>query len=289
MKTLIFLVIIVSCISRSFQMTCDRTYAITICYQIHISKANPLLIDDYNSMLSISLDEQSDTIYTNAFIRLAELKRLILSNNKIKTLELGSFNGLSKLDLLSLYNNSLTTVDSSTFQNLHNLEILSLGSNQITSISNDGFLGLDKLEELKLSFNQLAEFPVQINTIKTLRKLDLNGNKIKSLKANSFSNLKKLEKLNLNDNLINSLEAKSFAGLSNLRELSLKSNYLKQFNTQDVLEDLGSLQRLNLAINDLKCADLKNIDNELQRKRITFEEGINKQNPSTFKGIKCNN
>uniref|UniRef100_A0A6P7GI51 Slit homolog 2 protein-like n=1 Tax=Diabrotica virgifera virgifera TaxID=50390 RepID=A0A6P7GI51_DIAVI len=288
MKILIFLVIIASSISRSFQ-TCARTTAVTTCSQVRLSKTIPLLIDDYKNILSISLDEHTDTIYSNVFKRLAELKRLYLSNNKIKSLESGSFDGLSKLEELSLYNNLLTTVVSGTFRDLHNLKILNLGSNKITSIPNNAFLGLDNLEEINLSFNQLAEIPVQINTIKSLRSLHMNSNKLKSLKANSFRNLNKLETLNLHDNIIDSLEAKSFAGLRNLKQLSLKSNYLKQFNTQDVLEDLGSLQILSLAINDLKCADLRNIDRELKRKRVDFEAGINKQNPNTYRGIKCTN
>ncbi|CAG9826903.1 unnamed protein product [Diabrotica balteata] len=287
LKTLLLLVIIVSFINRSFQI-CATTTAITTCRQIHLYKTNPLTINKYKDILEISLDDQSDTIYSNAFNSLAELKRLFLSNNKIKNLESGSFDRLSKLEELSLYNNLLTTIVSGAFRDLHNLKILNLGANKITSIPNKAFVGLDNLEVINLSFNQLAEVPVHINTIKTLRVLHLNDNKLRNLKASSFNNLNKLEKLHLYDNSIDSLEAKSFAGLRNLKELNLKANYLKQFNTQDALADLGSLQILNLAINNFRCPDLKNIDKELQRKRIAFVEGTNKQNTNNYKGIKCN-
>ena len=59
---------------------------------------------------------------------------------------------------------------------------------------------------------------------KTLRRLNLNSNRISSLNRKSFSGLASVEEIALENNEISEIEVKTFSALSRLRVVLLKGN-----------------------------------------------------------------
>ena len=80
--------------------------------------------------------------------------KLLLNNNYISNIEVGSFN-LPHLKYLQLGDNLLTVVDNGQFQNLHNLRKLRLYGNNIARIEKGVFENLENLCELDLSKNPI--------------------------------------------------------------------------------------------------------------------------------------
>jgi Leucine-rich repeat (LRR) protein len=103
-----------------------------------------------NSVESFSCNNCKLNEVPQAFFNSSNLKRVVLSNNKIK-----QFN-ISKMQ---------------------KLEYLDLSKNKIKTI-NGNFYDLPNLQYLNLSDNALKEIPLSINELKNLKILNLKGNKI---------------------------------------------------------------------------------------------------------------
>ena len=91
---------------------------------------------------------------------------------------------------------------------------------------------------------------VGADELASIRRLDLSGSGIRSLKSGDFDGLTGLEKLDLSENSLTDLPEGLFAGLSELQELSLYRNQLKHV-PEGLLAGLSNLRRVTFEVNRL--------------------------------------
>ncbi len=104
---------------------------------------------------------------------LINLHRLILSNNNISNINF--LQKIHSLQSLAIDNNKIVNI--SALKNLTNIKRISLNSNKITDFSS--ISGLKKLVEISLRDNEITEIPRDLQNSKNLKKILLDGNKIK--------------------------------------------------------------------------------------------------------------
>ena len=146
--------------------------------------------------------------------QLIEETTIKLNEKDIKNIQPDTFKGLKNLQKLNLNYNQIETIESGAFNGLTKLEELYLEYNQITTIKPDIFNGLNILKKLVLKNNQITT----INPVETI------NNNTRGL----FSELKILMFLDLSGNKINTIKENTFDGINNLTNLQLilgKSNY----------------------------------------------------------------
>ena len=104
---------------------------------------------------------------------------------------------------------------------------LDLSYNNLTHIEPETFAGNERLQTLTLSHNKMAAItPYVFPLLKHLKSIDLSHNFIESITRNTFENLgNSVESLNLDNNRLNSLREEVFLPLTNLKSLQV-SKYL---------------------------------------------------------------
>ncbi|XP_069824381.1 malignant fibrous histiocytoma-amplified sequence 1-like [Dendropsophus ebraccatus] len=124
---------------------------------------------------------------------------------------------------------------------------LNLDRNKLKSVS-----GINHLRDLKiliLSKNELTDFPMEIQSLICLEKLELNQNKIQTIPTGIFPNLKDLKHLKLNNNRLSKLPM-DLGSCSKLQYLNLAHNLFTDF-PQCILE-IKSLKEVYLENNKLQ-------------------------------------
>uniref|UniRef100_A0A182PPH6 LRRCT domain-containing protein n=1 Tax=Anopheles epiroticus TaxID=199890 RepID=A0A182PPH6_9DIPT len=152
------------------------------------------------------------------------LQRLVIKNNKIKTID-SSMQFYAELTFLDLSYNHLFNMPPRTFNYQRKLTELHLNHNKVGSITNKTFVGLVALTVLNLRGNFLDELPEGV-----------------------FSGVPKLEELNLGQNRIAKIDPKAFAGLTNLRVLYLDDNTISTVPSA-ALQPLRALGELYIGLN----------------------------------------
>ncbi|XP_076059320.1 slit guidance ligand isoform X2 [Oratosquilla oratoria] len=89
------------------------------------------------------------------FAKLKRLRRLVLSNNQMRSIQPAAFRLAKSLHQLDLADNDLPEITSHHLEGLETLKTLSLADNKITCISPGAFTGLKSLVELNLNGNPL--------------------------------------------------------------------------------------------------------------------------------------
>uniref|UniRef100_W5LSA6 Leucine rich repeat and Ig domain containing 4b n=1 Tax=Astyanax mexicanus TaxID=7994 RepID=W5LSA6_ASTMX len=82
------------------------------------------------------------------------------------------------------------------------------------------------------------------------KRLDLSGNRLKTLGRRQFYGMSKLEDLDLGENIISMIEVEAFQGLKNLKFLRIKNNRLKIIPV-GVFSGLSNLRSLDLSKNEI--------------------------------------
>lgn len=151
-------------------------------------------------------------------------------------------------------------------QHLESLVFIDLYDNQIEKISS--LDGLQSLTVLLLGKNRIRDIGGLAGVRRTLRVLDLHGNRIAGL-GQRISQLQELKSLNLAGNCLRQVHADDFRGLINLRELNLKRNRIRRLAG---FEDLRSLERLWLCHNDVqRVEDMAAVASAIQLREVTVE------------------
>lgn len=187
------------------------------------------------------------------------IRRLIIQNNKIKTID-SSVQFYSELTYLDLSFNHLLVIPVRTFQYQRKLKELHLNHNKIGSITNETFTGLGQLTSLNLGDNFLDELSASVFvTLPKLEELNLSKNRISRIDPNAFNGLTNLRVLYLNDNTLSTVPSDALAKLTVLAELYFSINVFTAIEN-------GAFERLRgLSALDLKGAALVNISNETFR------------------------
>ncbi|XP_066440147.1 malignant fibrous histiocytoma-amplified sequence 1 homolog [Eleutherodactylus coqui] len=127
------------------------------------------------------------------------------------------------------------------------IQTLNLDRNKLKSVS-----GINHLQELKtliLSKNELTDFPMEIQSLSHLEKLELNQNKIQTIPIGIFSNLKDLKHLKLNNNRLSKLPM-DLGSCSKLQYLNISHNLFHCF--PECILEIKSLKEVYLENNKLQ-------------------------------------
>lgn len=108
--------------------------------------------------LDLSNNDISFITFSNFAFYTSRLKRLILSNNNISTLQSGCFDNLINLEFIDLGQNYITNLPDFIFSKSIKLRKIDLSDNSIRRITKDSFFGLKGcLEKINLLDNPLVD------------------------------------------------------------------------------------------------------------------------------------
>uniref|UniRef100_A0A3Q3J1P2 Slit homolog 3 (Drosophila) n=1 Tax=Monopterus albus TaxID=43700 RepID=A0A3Q3J1P2_MONAL len=111
------------------------------------------------------------------FKKLPNLRKINLSNNKLRDIREGAFDGAGGVLELLLTGNKLTGLQGRMFRGLTSLKTLMLRSNQISCIDNSTFTGLSSVRLLSLYDNRISSIaPGAFSTLHSLSTINLLSN-----------------------------------------------------------------------------------------------------------------
>lgn len=101
----------------------------------------------------------------------------------------------------------------------------------------------------------LKVFPKVLIKWNSLEVLDLSGNRIPQVGADSFVHMTELRALDLSDNRLMRLEAGTFDSLTKIEEIHLQDNLITEIDVNTFLADLTQLKIIDLSNNLLSIVD----------------------------------
>ena len=198
------------------------------------------------------------TLWTNgiaeispgSFSKLNKLESLWIMYNDIPVIHKDSLRGMTGLEVLRLIDNRIQTIKAGSFKDLTNLTDLQMDYNKINKLDLGVFADLKNIKIMMLDHNELWELTrdTSINFPDSLEILDLQYNKLRTLKAGTFLN-SPTTSLKLNHNYINNIENGSFV-LPHLQYIELQHNLLSVIDS-GMLQGLKTLQYLDLSTNKI--------------------------------------
>jgi Leucine-rich repeat (LRR) protein len=200
----------------------------------------------------------------------SDFDQLILNNFKINSLKgLNTFENSAEVDKLDVSHNQLKTVPATIFNTMKSLNILYLNDNQIQELTSHVFDALNELKYLHLENNQLKKLPQEIfSNLHELEILHLNNNQLAQIPQSLFDNLFELQNLSLQNNQFTEFPDRIFNNLTKLERLDLSNNKLKKLPTGIV--NLTNLKKLYLEGNQFDDATKDAIKKALPNTAISF-------------------
>ena len=232
------------------------------------------------------MENRIESIASDAFKDLSELKQLSLSYNRIKVIDPKWFQSLTNLEFLSLYENEIKLIASDAFKDLRELEQLNLSTNKIKVVDPQWFQSLTKLKVLGLGNNTIKVVDSKnFNNLLKLTTLQLYDNKIASIASDAFKDLNELKTLCLRGNNINVVDPTWFLSLTKLEELNLGNNDIESI-ASDAFKDLSELEILDLYDNKIKVVDSKWFQYLSKLKYLTlYKNEIENLDENTFENL----
>ncbi|ELU11145.1 hypothetical protein CAPTEDRAFT_103906, partial [Capitella teleta] len=187
---------------------CSENNLSVTCKNIKLKRIQPDLPPFINS-LDLTNNQISE-ICNNTFIWHQNLMKLILTDNRITTIEVGAFNGLVNLAELSLKLNRLNidVLEASVFVQEH----------------------LPSIYLSNVYFRHKAVPKLIFRNITTLTKLHLSNSRLQAIPEGAFYGLENLFELFLDGLMLDALDENVFSGLNSLITLNLKNNQLRVIN-----------------------------------------------------------
>ncbi|KAG5830333.1 hypothetical protein ANANG_G00309350 [Anguilla anguilla] len=184
-----------------------------------------------SNMEVLQLDHNNLTEVSKVWLYgLLTLQRLGLGHNAVARIQPEAWEFCQRLGELDLTANQLVRLEESSFLGLSLLSELRIGDNRVSFIADGAFRGLTHLHTLDLKNNEISWTVEDMNgpfsALDKLRKLFLQGNRIRSVTKKSFSGLETLEHLDLRNNAIMSIQGNAFSQIKQLQELRLNTSSL---------------------------------------------------------------
>ncbi|TRY65093.1 hypothetical protein DNTS_026850 [Danionella cerebrum] len=153
---------------------CEGT--VVDCSNLKLTKVPPHL-PEHTTDLRLNDNELSVLEATGAFKKLPNLRKINLSNNKIREIREGAFDGAAGVLEILLTGNKLQSVNGRMFKGLTGLKTLMLRSNQISCVDNATFTGLSSVRLLSLYDNRISSIaPGAFHTLHSLSTINLLSN-----------------------------------------------------------------------------------------------------------------
>uniref|UniRef100_A0AAY4ELC3 Slit homolog 3 (Drosophila) n=1 Tax=Denticeps clupeoides TaxID=299321 RepID=A0AAY4ELC3_9TELE len=153
---------------------CEGT--VVDCSNLKLTRIPPH-IPEHTTDLRLNDNEISILETTGTFKKLTNLKKINLSNNKLRDIREGAFEGAGGVMELLLTGNKLQALHGRMFKGLTGLKTLMLRSNQITCVDNSTFIGLSSVRLLSLFDNRISTIaPGAFSTLHSLSTINLLSN-----------------------------------------------------------------------------------------------------------------
>ncbi|XP_053487014.1 slit homolog 3 protein [Ictalurus furcatus] len=153
---------------------CEGT--VVDCSNLKLTSIPPHL-PEHTTDLRLNDNEISSLDAMGAFKKLPHLRKINLSNNKLREIREGVFDGAGGILELLLTGNKLQSVQGRMFRGLSGLKTLMLRSNQITCVDNTTFTGLSSVRLLSLYDNRISTIvPGAFSTLHSLSTINLLSN-----------------------------------------------------------------------------------------------------------------
>ncbi|KAL3973354.1 abnormal spindle-like microcephaly-associated protein [Sarotherodon galilaeus] len=153
---------------------CEGT--VVDCSNLKLTRIPPH-IPEHTTDLRLNDNEIAVLEATGIFKKLPNLRKINLSNNKLKDIREGAFDGAGGVLELLLTGNKLTALQGRMFRGLSGLKTLMLRSNQISCIDNSTFTGLSSVRLLSLYDNRISSIaPGSFSTLHSLSTINLLSN-----------------------------------------------------------------------------------------------------------------
>ncbi|XP_061832767.1 slit homolog 3 protein isoform X2 [Nerophis lumbriciformis] len=137
----------------------------------------PAHIPEHITDLRLNDNEIGVLEAAGTFKKLPNLRKINLSNNKLRDIREGAFDGASGVQELLLTGNKLTGLQGRMFRGLTGLKTLMLRSNQVSCIDNATFTGLSSVRLLSLYDNRISSIaPGAFATLHSLSTINLLSN-----------------------------------------------------------------------------------------------------------------
>ena len=168
-------------------------------------------------------------IEVGAFNGLTKLRVLSIQRTEVSEIFKGTFENMKSLEYVSLWNNKLQHVDFDVFRELVNATYIGLTGNKLQYVHPDTFVWLPNLKTLYFGFNPDLQIPTDRNFIKShsLSHLDISHCNVSAVSVETFANVSALKRLDLNGNELRTVDINILRALPNLSTLLLIDNPLQ--------------------------------------------------------------
>jgi Leucine-rich repeat (LRR) protein len=231
----------------------------------------PFEIFENLETIEIETHTLSSMALTNSMANLTVLK---IYGNKLKTFTTSELTEEMKMETLIVSNNKISTLDKGLFDKMPNLNTLNFNHNNIKSFDSEILKPSTMLQTLDLSFNQIKKLDITFwqSISSSVEVIRLNENEIGEFPSGAFKKLTKLEKLNLSKNKLKSFVTADLKLMAPTVEIFLVDNEISKIG----FNGLKNLKSLTLDMNMIT-----KLEEKLFAKDITFDLlsfGDNKMN-----------
>jgi Leucine rich repeat len=195
--------------------------------------------ENFPKLETLSIQTSLVVIEEARFTRAINLKTLVLSNNKIRSIHEKAFNGLHKLKDLSIDQNELHSLPINGFADLLVLEGLNVDKNQLTSFDFSIVQHNTKLNWLTISRNVITH-------VQTSKQFAFN-----------------LQTISMERNFLASLCLENLPKVPILKFLFIDGNNLTEFDFESVKDKLPQLQKIHFGYNPFDCCYLVEMVTEM--------------------------
>lgn len=226
---------------------------------------------DLPSLANLSLENNVlRRIEPGAFSQVPSLRRLDLARNQLEgMLSVAAATGLGNLEHLNLSRNHLQGIESGALALLSSLQFLDLSGNELRN-STWAAVGLRNLTSLEVLCLAEVYLPTLPPLPTSLRRLDLQGSRLRNLSGSAFQGMKQLKTLQLQQNFLGpSLPPTLFRDLKELRTLKLGRNQLKDLEPEH-FQGCENLETLDLSENFLSNLTAGTFPSSLELLNLSF-------------------
>lgn len=149
------------------------------------------------------------------------LTQLDVSQNQLQNAPSNAIKNLHHLLILNLNHNRISQIHNRAFEGLDTLEILTLYENKINVIEPEAFRGLEKWVERACDGRKSISIS-SLCLVRKLKRLNLGGNELTSVPQRALSIFDNLKKLEIQENKIRSIKEGDFEGKASIDGHSLR-------------------------------------------------------------------